>query len=255
MIKANIKRHFWQESELGLLIIEVTIHGMMLKTGLDNIPFPLSKLLAQVCMQDIRMPLHSIVFVGDFLSPPAVDELGAMRDLVSWNVNGGYFGGELRDVSLGECLHMFCLKVGFLSNLNIVTALISMYGKHQFIDSARRIFDEIDVKKDVVLWNCLIDVYAKTGFLEEALELLTLMKHDGLHPNSSTLAGLLSASSASGALAIGQYVHDYVEEQQLVLDVVLGTAIVDMYAKSGCLRKQSVFLIEWSTRTSGLGRP
>ncbi|KAK4429459.1 Pentatricopeptide repeat-containing protein, mitochondrial [Sesamum alatum] len=322
---------------------------MMLKTGLDNIPFPLSKLLAQVCMQDIRyaadvfeqikspnlymfntmlrgysvsndpqkgpalfncmraqnhrqeflldqftfvsvlkscsrslevwtgLGVHTVVLKSGFdlflnvknallhfycvcgRIPEAhqlFDELGAMRDLVSWNtLMGGYLCasqydlvvnlfkklhrdgsaislttalgvlsavGELRDVSLGECLHMFCLKVGLLSNLNIVTALISMYGKHCCIYSARRIFDEIDVKKDVVLWNCLIDVYAKTGFLEEALELLILMKHDGLHPNSSTLAGLLSACSASGALAIGRYVHDYVEEQQLVTYAVAG---------------------------------
>ncbi|KAL0325954.1 UNVERIFIED_CONTAM: Pentatricopeptide repeat-containing protein, mitochondrial [Sesamum radiatum] len=136
-----------------------------------------------------------------------------------------------------------------------------MYGKHRFICRARRIFDEIDVKKDVVLWNCLIDVYAKMGFLEEALELLTLMKHDGLHPNSSTLAGLLSACSASGALSVGQYVHDYVEEQQLVLDVVLGTAIVDMCAKSGLLEKAgSVFdrmeckdVRSWTAMISGYG--
>ncbi|KAL0351687.1 UNVERIFIED_CONTAM: Pentatricopeptide repeat-containing protein, mitochondrial [Sesamum calycinum] len=415
MIKTNIKWHFWQEFRIGstnrrsycrfssdhqlenlislLLSCKQTyqtaqIHGMMLKTGLENNPFPLSKLLAQVCMQDIRyaaavfeqikspnlymfntilrgysisndpqkglalfncmrgqnhrqdflldqftfvsvlkscsrllevwtgLGVHTVVLKSGFdlflnvknallhfycvcgRLPQAhqlFDELGAMRDLVSWNtLMGGYLCasqydlvvdlfknlcrdgtaisvttalgvlsavGELRDVSLGECLHMFCLKVGFLSNLNIVTALISMYGKHRFICRARRIFDEIDVKKDVVLWNCLIDVYAKMGFLEEALELLTLMKHDGLHPNSSTLAGLLSACSASGALSVGQYVHDYVEEQQLVLDVVLGTAIVDMCAKSGLLEKAgSVFdrmeckdVRSWTAMISGYG--
>ncbi|KAI3464746.1 hypothetical protein Pfo_021409 [Paulownia fortunei] len=391
MIKRNIKLQFWQgfriwstnhqnysrlssdhqhENLISLLqSCEQTsqtaqIHGLMFKTGLDHIPFPLSKLLAQVCMQDIHyaasvfkqikspnlymfntmlrghsvsddpqkglvlfncmrdqnhkqdflldqftfvsvlkscsrllevwtgLGVHTIVLKSGFdlflnvknallhfycvsgriqEAHQLFDELGTMRDLVSWNtLMGGYlcvaqydlvvdlfkklyrdgFGvsvttilsvlsalGEVRNVSFGECLHVFCFKVGFLSNLNVVTALISMYGKHGHIYSARRIFDEINVKKDVVLWNCLIDGYAKTGLLKEALELLRLMKHHKVQPNSSTLAGLLSACSASGALAVGQYVHDYVEEQQLVLDVVLGTAIVDMYAKSGLLGK------------------
>ncbi|PIN16218.1 hypothetical protein CDL12_11135 [Handroanthus impetiginosus] len=340
------------------------IHGLMIKTGLDNITFPLSKLLAQVCMQDIHyaasifdrikspnlymfnamlrghsvshdprkglvlfnwmraqnygqdflldqftlvsvlkscsrllefwtgLGIHTVVLKSGFdlflnvknsllhlycvcgrikEAQQLFDELHAMRDLVSWNtLIGGYLNiadhdlvldlfkklygdglgvtvttilivlsalKETRNISLGECLHLLCFKLGLLSNLNIVTALISMYGKHSNIHSAYKIFDETYVKNDVFLWNCLIDVHAKTGLLEEALELLRLMKHDKVQPNSSTLAGFLSSCSASGALSVGQYVHHYVEEQHLELDVVLGTAIVDMYAKSGLLGK------------------
>ncbi|KAK6115096.1 hypothetical protein DH2020_007365 [Rehmannia glutinosa] len=340
------------------------IHGLMFKTGIDGIPFPLSKLLAQVSMQDIHyaasifkqiespnlymfntmlrgysvsddpqkglilfnhmrtqnhlqhflldqftfvsvlkscsrllevwagLCVHTVVLKSGFYvflnvknallhfycvcgriqdAHQLFDELGETRDLVSWNtLMGGYlsvaqydlvvdlfkelygdsFGvsvttilsvlsalEKLKNVSLGRCLHVFSLKVGFLSNLNVVTALISMYAKNGHIYSARRIFDEIDVQKDVVMWNCLIDGYAKSGLLEEALELLRLMKHYCIKPNSSTLAGLLSACSASGSMAIGQYVHSYIEEQHLVLDVILGTSIVDMYAKSGLLER------------------
>ncbi|KAG8378023.1 hypothetical protein BUALT_Bualt08G0095100 [Buddleja alternifolia] len=362
------------------------VHGLMLKTGLDNIPFPISKLLAQVSMQDthyassifnhIESPnlymfntiirgysvsddprkglilfnqmraktrgflldqfafvsvlkccarlsaiwsglgVHNVVLKSGFdlfvnvknsllnfycvcgrieEAHQVFDEMGERKDLVSWNtLMGGYlcvshydmavdlfkemcrddFGisvttilivlstlGGLKNVSLGECLHVFCIKVGFLSNLNVVTALISMYGKHGDICSARQIFDEIDVRKDVVLWNCLIDGYAKNGLLEEALELVRSMKHNSVQTNSSTLAGLLSACSASGALTVGQYVHDYVEEEKLVLDVVLGTALVDMYAKSGLLGKainvfdkmESKDVKSWTAMISGYG--
>ncbi|KAL8524265.1 hypothetical protein ACS0TY_014006 [Phlomoides rotata] len=168
---------------------------------------------------------------------------------------------EALNISFGGCVHVFCFKIGFSLYLNVATALISMYGKHGHIHSARQIFDEIDVKKDVILWNCLIDAYARCGLLAEALELLKLMKHHHTRPNSSTFVGLLSACSASGALAIGKYVHDYAEEQQLVLDVVLGTAIVDMYAKSGLLEKatdvfdrmESKDVKCWTTMISGCG--
>ncbi|KAG6390777.1 hypothetical protein SASPL_148522 [Salvia splendens] len=360
----------------------------MVKTGLDRIPFPLSKLLAQVSTQDINyadsifnqikspnlymfntmlrahsispnpgnslllfncmraenrsfdfdqftfisvlkscsslfeiragIGVHTDVFKSGFASVLNVmnallhfycvcgmikdarqvfDELALRKDVVSWNtLMGGYlcveeyslildlfklfcrdsFGvgvsvttllnvvsavGHLLNETLGETIHVFCFKLGFLSNLNVVAALISMYGKHGRVHSALRIFDEIDVKRDVVLWNSLIDGYARTGLLEEAMELLRLMKDHGIRPNSSTVAGLLSACSASGALGIGEYVHGYVEEEQLPLDAVLGTAIVNMYAKSGLLDKAvDVFnrlefkdVKSWTAMISGCG--
>ncbi|CAK9183765.1 unnamed protein product [Ilex paraguariensis] len=143
---------------------------------------------------------------------------------------------DLDNLLGGESLHGQCIKIGFCLDLNVVTALIAMYGKTGYINLGRRVFDEVHIK-DIVLWNCLMDGYAKSGLLEESLALLQLMKLGRVKPNSSTLAGLLSACAASGALAAGECVHDYVKEQQLVLDAVLGTVLVDMYSKCGLLGK------------------
>lgn len=73
------------------------------------------------------------------------------------------------------------------------------------------------------------------NMVEEAVALLRLMKLERTKPNSSTLAGLLSACAASGSVSVGRFIKDYVEEEKLVLDAVLGTALVDMYAKCGFL--------------------
>ncbi|KAG6424571.1 hypothetical protein SASPL_114989 [Salvia splendens] len=177
------------------------------------------------------------------------DELRLRKDLVSWNtLMGGVslregiflvlelfkllcrdrFGvsvsvttifsvvsvvGHLLNESLGETIHVFCFKLGFLSNLNVVAAL-----------------NENDIKRDVVLWNYLIDGYARNGLLEEAMELLRLIKDHGVRPNSSMVAGFLSACSTSGALGISEYVRGYVEEEQLeIKDVKSWTAMI-----SGC---------------------
>ncbi|KAG6424567.1 hypothetical protein SASPL_114985 [Salvia splendens] len=181
------------------------------------------------------------------------DELRLRKDLVSWNtLMGGvslregifFVVGHLLNESLGETIHVFCFKLGFLSNLNVVAAL-----------------NENDIKRDVVLWNYLIDGYARNGLLEEAMELLRLIKDHGVRPNSSMVAGFLSACSTSGALGISEYVRGYVEEEQLPMDAVLGTAIVDMYAKSGLLEKVvDVFnqleikdVKSWTAMISGCG--
>ncbi|MCE3052203.1 hypothetical protein HAX54_051853 [Datura stramonium] len=144
--------------------------------------------------------------------------------------------GELKIALIGVSLHGYCIKIGFCYSLKVLTALISMYGKIGCISSGRSLFDEAYLK-DVVLWNCLIDGYAKNGLLEEASSLLRQMKVQRLKPNSSTLAGLLSSCASSGALNMGQYIQDFVEDQQLAMDPVHGTALIDMYAKCGLLVK------------------
>lgn len=136
----------------------------------------------------------------------------------------------------GRSLHGQCIKLGLYSNLNVVTCLLDMYAKFGDLESGRAIFDEF-AEKDVILWNCLIDNYARNGMIEKAIASLHLMKLEGQKPNSSTLAGLLSACASFGAVSTCKYLGNYVEEEGLVLDTVLATALIDMYSKCGFLDK------------------
>ncbi|XP_065870836.1 pentatricopeptide repeat-containing protein At1g26900, mitochondrial [Euphorbia lathyris] len=143
---------------------------------------------------------------------------------------------DLGDSFGGELIHGYCIKFGFCSNINVCTALIEMYSKTGRINSGRRIFDLV-VKKDIIIWNCMIDKYAKLGLLEQAIALLQVMKLQGIKPNSATLAGMLSACATSGSIKLGWYLIDYIEKEGMELDAVLGTALVDMFAKCGFLDK------------------
>lgn len=222
------------------------------------------------------------------------DEIPPKIDLVSWNtLLGGYlqvpqptmvtclFGemcrkglkfstttissvlcavGDLGNILGGVSLHGHCIKVGLCSDLNVATALIDMYANAGFIDLGHKIFYQVP-KKDVVLWNCLIDGYARSGLLQESLSLLQLMKREQVKPNSSSLVGLLSACAAAGASSVGLCISNYVEEEQIALDAVLGTALVDMYCKCGFLEKAiDVFermeikdVKSWTAMISGYG--
>lgn len=168
--------------------------------------------------------------------------------------------GNLGNFFVGESLHGYCIRIGYSSDLYVVTALINMYAETGHIDLGRKIFDAVAVK-DIVLWNCLIDKYAKSGLVEEALVLLRLMKHKALKPNSSTLVGLLSACATSGTISVGRCMDNFIEEEGLMLDVVLGTALIDMYAKCGFLEK-AIDIFErmeckdvksWTTMISAFG--
>ncbi|OVA13338.1 Pentatricopeptide repeat [Macleaya cordata] len=235
------------------------IHGIIIQFGFELFINVRNSLLHFYCSWSKLEIAHQLF--DEFLE----------RDLVSWNtMMGGYLlisqptavlnlfremhlsglGGnsttvlgvlsacaDLRNLPAGESLHAYCLKNGFSLELNVITAIIDMYGKTGYIDNGRRIFDETP-QKDVILWNCIIDGYVKNGLLEESFLLLRKMKLEQMKPNSATLAGLLSACASSGVLATGQFLHKYIEEEELLeLDAVLGTALVDMYSKCGLIEK------------------
>ncbi|XP_021890579.1 pentatricopeptide repeat-containing protein At1g26900, mitochondrial [Carica papaya] len=168
--------------------------------------------------------------------------------------------GDLEDSFGGESLHAQCIKTALLFDLNVVTALIDMYARIGHIDLVRSIFDNVTAK-DVIIWNCMIDKFAKSGLLEESVALLEQMRCEKVKPNSSTLVGLLSACAASGSADVGRRIGDYVEEEELALDAVLGTSLVDMYAKFGFLEKavdifkkmSSKDVKSWTAMISGYG--
>ncbi|KAK0601159.1 hypothetical protein LWI29_021764 [Acer saccharum] len=131
--------------------------------------------------------------------------------------------------------------------MNVVTALIDMYAKLGDIDSGRRIFVEAS-EKDVILWNCMIDKYAKSGLIEESIDLLRLMKLEQVKVNSSTLVGLLAACAASGSLTLGQCIADYVEDEVLALDANLGTAWLICTLNVGIWIRQLTFFKGWRAK-------
>ncbi|CAN1198779.1 Pentatricopeptide repeat-containing protein At1g26900, mitochondrial, partial [Linum perenne] len=85
--------------------------------------------------------------------------------------------GELEDSLGGESIHGYCIKTGLSSKVNIATSLVEMYSKTGSVDSGRRVFDGI-IARDVVLWNCMIDRYAKAGLIDEGIALLRKMMKD-----------------------------------------------------------------------------
>ncbi|KAE9591387.1 putative pentatricopeptide [Lupinus albus] len=235
------------------------VHGIVLRSGNGSFVDLKNTLMHFYCVCRRIEDAHKVF-----------DEFPERNDLVSWNtLMGGYVfvskanlvfdlfrtmccsgikasvatvlsllsaAGDIRSFVGGKCLHGYSIQIGLSSNLNVVTALIDLYAKTGHINLARKVFDGLTVK-DVVLWNCLIGKYVRNGLVEEAVDLLQQMRLQGVEPNSSTMAGLISACPASGSTQVVRYVINFIEEEELELDAVLGTALVDMYAKCGFLVK------------------
>ncbi|KAH7285386.1 hypothetical protein KP509_33G026100 [Ceratopteris richardii] len=147
-----------------------------------------------------------------------------------------------------------------LINNNVLgSALMDMYAKCGALTKAQQIFDDLP-EQDVISWTSLITGCCQHGFGEEALSCLEKMRHWGFSPNAMTFACVLKACGSIGAVQKGKELHaEIIRSGLLCHDVVLGNALVYMYAKCGILSKaQDVFdelpvrsIVSWSTLITG----
>ncbi|KAJ7551523.1 hypothetical protein O6H91_06G018700 [Diphasiastrum complanatum] len=114
------------------------------------------------------------------------------------------------------------------------TAMITGYAKCGFIKDARNLFNNMN-ERDVVSWSAMIEGYAQNGLDKEALGLYEQMKKEGVKPNNVTCIVLLNACSKIAALEQGKQLHSQIIKSGFEMDVVVGSALVDMYAKCGCI--------------------
>ncbi|XP_062079116.1 pentatricopeptide repeat-containing protein At5g56310-like [Humulus lupulus] len=114
-------------------------------------------------------------------------------------------------------------------------AMISGYLSQGHVDKARAMFDKL-VAKDVASWSAMISGYKDNAMYVEALSIFGEMMASRVSPNESTLVSSLSACAHLGALDKGRWIHSYVDKNGGdEMSVTLGTALIDMYVKCGCL--------------------
>jgi len=169
--------------------------------------------------------------------------------------------------SIGEVIHAHVLKFGFLNDVFVGNSLISLFMNFGLSKNARKVFDEMFVR-DVVSWNSMVVGYLRNGEVEMALNLFRKMNgrniitwnsiitglvqaghakeslelfhemqflsgDDVVKPDKITIASVLSACALLGSIDHGKWVHAYLRKNNIECDVVIGTALVNMYGKCG----------------------
>ncbi|CAA6655848.1 unnamed protein product [Spirodela intermedia] len=179
-------------------------------------------------------------------------------------------------------IHAQAIKMGLDADGFVASNLVRAYATCRSMDDARRLFrrsrlpersesavvlqnkafDEMPVRS-VVSWNAVVAGYAQNGLFKHAVDVFRSMQAEGVAPNHVTLVSVLPAISHLGALDLGKWVHAYATRNDIEVDDVLGSALVDMYAKCGSIeRALQVFEeipsrrrrnpITWSAVISGL---
>ncbi|GAB4858395.1 Putative pentatricopeptide repeat-containing protein At3g49142 [Ancistrocladus abbreviatus] len=183
------------------------------------------------------------------------------KDVVSWNsMVAGYAQSGQFDDALKVCREMELLKLkpdaGTMASLLPAVADTSQ----ENVAFVREIFMKL-AKKSLVSWNVMIAVYVNNSMPAEAVNLYSKMEASKMEPDAVTIASILPACGDLSALSVGRQIHKFVEKKSLRPNLSLENALLDMYAKCGCLREarevfdsmQSRDVVSWTSMISAYG--
>lgn len=100
--------------------------------------------------------------------------------------------------------------------------------------SAEEVFGQCPVK-DMVAWTAMVTGYAQNAMPMKALEVFDRMTALGIGIDEVSLTGAISACAQLGAVKRAAWVQEIAEMNGFGMNVVVGSGLVDMYAKCGLI--------------------
>ncbi|XP_059627887.1 pentatricopeptide repeat-containing protein At2g40720 [Cornus florida] len=131
----------------------------------------------------------------------------------------------------GKRIHGFLLRNMFDDDPFLVTALIEMYSNCGRPVDAWCVFERLENKNNVVVWNAMIGGLCENGLWENSLELYSLVKNENLILVSASFSSALAACSRGEDVELGKQVHNDVIKMGFQSDPYVCTSLLTMYAK------------------------
>ncbi|KAL4559195.1 hypothetical protein LXL04_031329 [Taraxacum kok-saghyz] len=138
------------------------------------------------------------------------------------------------DLDCGSQVHGQATKLGLSSNVYVGSSLINMYAKCQQMGPAWSVFNSLH-EKNIVLWNSILGGYSQNKDSDKVISLFMEMRHSGFQPDDFTYTSVLSASSSLKDSEFGKQLHSLIIKKKFHMNLFVGNALVDMYAKSNSL--------------------
>ncbi|KAK9051215.1 hypothetical protein SSX86_027841 [Deinandra increscens subsp. villosa] len=166
----------------------------------------------------------------------------------------------LKSVSDGRRVHDDILLFGYEYNEFVITALIDLYGKCGELGFARQLFDEMLVKKTASC-NALMAGFVLDDRFDDALSLFNEMNKLGTKADTMTIVSVLQSCASLGGLQQGRWAHDHVIRTRMGINVYVGAALINMYARCGSIEEaRQVFdkmpqkdIVTWTAIICGYG--
>ncbi|XP_076888844.1 pentatricopeptide repeat-containing protein At2g46050, mitochondrial-like [Bidens hawaiensis] len=179
---------------------------------------------------------------------------GTCLNLVTMSIQTGR-------IEMGMQFHCCIVKWGFCKDCYVSSCVVDMYAKVGFVVDARRVFDDV-VEKDLVLWNVMASCYAFNGLRGDSFGVFSMMRFEGVNGDEFTYTSLVNCCVGLKYCELGRQVHGLVIRFGFDRDVVVASALVDMYAKNESIVDAcKVFdemsqrnVVSWNTMVVGYGQ-
>ncbi|XP_021898468.1 pentatricopeptide repeat-containing protein At1g06143 [Carica papaya] len=207
-----------------------SVHAHVWKHGFDS----------HVHVQTALLDFYSCT--GKMVESRKVFDEMPVRDPFAWTA---MISAHLRDGNLSSAINLFDeMPEKLIATWN---TMIDGYARLGNLESAEELFNQTPVK-DAISWTTMIACYSQKKKFREALSVFNEMMVNGISPDEVTMSTVISACAHLGALDLGKKIHLYVMQNGFELDVYIGSALVDMYAKCGSLDKSLLVFFKLSRR-------
>lgn len=267
-------------SELGDLKLGRIFHGVVLGRGFDSnyvIASALIDMHGRNCALDDARQLFDELLEPDAICWTSIisaltrndffDE--ALRFFYSMQRDHGMcpdgftFGtvltacGNLGRLKQGKEVHAKVITTGFCGNVVVESSLVDMYGKCGSVGESQRIFDRMPIKNSVS-WSALLGGYCQNGDFKSVIQIFRKMEKVDLY----CFGTILRTCAGLAAVRQGKEVHCQYIRKGGWRDVIVESALVDLYAKCGCIEyAQTIFdqmpvrnLITWNSMIGGFAQ-
>ncbi|KAA0031595.1 hypothetical protein IC582_000383 [Cucumis melo] len=267
-------------SEIGNLVLGKCFHGVVVRRGFDSNPVILSSLIDMYGRNYLSSEARQLF--DELLEPDPVcwttvisaftrndfyeEALGffyLMHRAYRLSPDNYTFGsvltacGNLGRLKQGEEIHAKVIAYGFGGNVVVESSLVDMYGKCGAVEKSQRVFDRMS-NRNSVSWSALLAVYCQNGDFEKVVSLFREMKKVDLY----SFGTVLRACAGLAAVAPGKEVHCQYIRKGGWRDVIVESALVDLYAKCGSIdfayrifeRMPTRNLITWNAMIHGFAQ-
>lgn len=170
-------------------------------------------------------------------------------------------------LATGKEIHCYVIKSGYEYNCFTGSALVDMYANCNVLNEAIKVFDlyprcNASVLDSLALWNSMLSGYVVNNHYGEALNLVSKIHWSVVYFDSYTFSSALKVCIHLLNLRLGHQVHGLVVTSGYGLNNVIGSILIDMYAKQGNIkdslglfqRLQRKDSVAWSGLIAGCAR-
>ncbi|KAK8945129.1 Pentatricopeptide repeat-containing protein [Platanthera zijinensis] len=202
------------------------VHGQIRRSGF------ICHLVLQTGLIHFYSMLHQIED-----SRKVFDEM-SVRDAFSWNT---MIFGYTQAGDMDAASKLFDEMPG--RNAVSWNAMIAGYARSGDAGSSASLFEQMP-DKNLISWTTVICCYSHNRLFREALETFDAMRDAGVSPDKVTMCSVISACAHLGALEPGRRMRRLIALYDFSMDVYIGSALVDMYAKCGCIERSLVLFFK-----------
>ncbi|XP_022725495.1 LOW QUALITY PROTEIN: pentatricopeptide repeat-containing protein At1g03540-like [Durio zibethinus] len=151
--------------------------------------------------------------------------------------------GNLGRLRQGKQVHAKVIASGLCGNVVVESSLLDMYGKCGLVDESQRVFDRMS-KKNSVSWSALLGVYCQNKDYESVIRIFRATDEVDIY----CFGTILRACAGLAAVRQGKEVHCQYVRRGGWKDVIVESALVDLYAKCGCIDFALRIFLQMSNR-------